>query len=335
MGWPATARQWQSSLPRYRSKSHTGRIKNDETHGWQTVLRSKNIYGPYEPRKVLEAGNGINGPHQGGLVETQTGEWWFIHFQSKGIYGRITHLQPARWTKDNWIVIGEDPDGDGIGAPVLTYRKPNVGKTYPACTPQTSDEFSTEKLGLQWQWQAHENPDWFSLYARSGHIRLFAEPCPSEQGNLYFAGNLLLQKLPAPVFTATTYVETRFTDAGERAGAIVMGNAYTYIALIRGEQGNRISVISGRNDRLAVIPEELATVETESEKAWFRIHIHNDKECSYSYSTDGVHFKELGSRYPIINGTWIGAKVGIFCSSPNIVRGKGYADFDYFRLEKQ
>ena len=86
-------------------------------HGWQTVLRSKNIYGPYEPRKVLEAGNGINGPHQGGLVETQTGEWWFIHFQSKGIYGRITHLQPARWTKDNWIVIGEDPDGDGIGAP--------------------------------------------------------------------------------------------------------------------------------------------------------------------------------------------------------------------------
>ena len=304
-------------------------------HGWQTVLRSKNIYGPYEPRKVLEAGNGINGPHQGGLVETQTGEWWFIHFQSKGIYGRITHLQPARWTKDNWIVIGEDPDGDGIGAPVLTYRKPNVGKTYPACTPQTSDEFNTGQLGLQWQWQAHENPDWFSLYARSGHIRLFAEPCPSEQGNLYFAGNLLLQKLPAPVFTATTYVETRFTDAGERAGAIVMGNTYTYIALIRGEQGNRISVISGRNDRLAVIPEELATVETESEKAWFRIHIHNDKECSYSYSTDGVHFKELGSRYPIINGTWIGAKVGIFCSSPNIVRGKGYADFDYFRLEKQ
>ncbi|MDR2914541.1 MAG: glycoside hydrolase 43 family protein [Tannerella sp.] len=302
--------------------------------GWQTVLRSRNIYGPYEARRVLEPGNGINGPHQGGLVQTQTGEWWFIHFQSKGAYGRINHLQPARWTDDDWIIIGEDPDGDGSGFPILTHRKPNVGKSHPMRIPQTSDEFHTGKLGLQWQWQAHENPRWFSLYARPDYMRLFAEPCPSEHGNLYFAGNLLLQKLSAPAFTATTYVETRFTDTGERAGAIVMGNEYTYIALIRGENGNRISVVSGRNDRLAVVPEELTSVDTDSNKAWFRIHIYENEECSYSYSTDGVHFSDLGKRYPVVSGTWIGGKMGIFCSSPNIVRGKGYADFDYFRVEK-
>lgn len=301
-------------------------------NGWQTVLRSRNIYGPYEAHKVLEPGNGINGPHQGGLVETQTGEWWFIHFQSKGVYGRITHLQPAQW-KDDMIVIGDDTDNNGIGIPVLTHRKPNVGKNHPVCAPQTSDEFDTEKIGMQWQWQAHEKGRWFATDARPSHIRLFAEICPSEHGNLYYAGNLLLQKLSAPTFSATTSVETNFTSEGERAGAIVMGNAYTYIAVIRGEKSNRISLVSGKNDKFAVVPQEIESVETSSSKVWFRVTILDNQNCEFYYSTDGLTFNKIGSLYSITPGTWIGAKIGIFCSSPNIVQGDGYADFDYFRLE--
>ena len=131
--------------------------------GWQTVLRSRDIFGPYEARKVMEEGDtGINGPHQGALIDTQTGEWWFMNFQSKGIYGRVTHLQPARWTDDGWIVIGEDKDGDGIGNPVQTYRKPNVGKTYAAVNPQTSDEFTEKTPGRQWQWQANPRAEWYA-----------------------------------------------------------------------------------------------------------------------------------------------------------------------------
>jgi beta-xylosidase len=35
--------------------------------GWQLVLRSRNVYGPYERRVVLSQGNSpVNGPHQGG-----------------------------------------------------------------------------------------------------------------------------------------------------------------------------------------------------------------------------------------------------------------------------
>jgi beta-xylosidase len=300
--------------------------------GWQTVLRSKSVYGPYEARKVLDAGNGVNGPHQGGLVDTRTGEWWFLHFQSRGAYGRVVHLQPAAWTADDWIVIGEDPDGDGCGTPVLSYRKPDVGKTVPVCVPQTTDEFETAKLGLQWQWQAIENPAWYSLIAKPGAIRLFAIPCPTEQGNLYYAGNLLLQKLPAPAFTATIRMGAHLTDVGERAGAVVMGNAYTYIALIKGEKGNRISVVTGRYDRLAVVPEEVAVAEVNTGEAWFQIRIDEDQHCRFAYSTDGKMFADLGERYPVVAGTWVGAKIGIFSSSPNVVAGKGYADFDYFRL---
>ena len=79
--------------------------------GWQTVLRARNIYGPYERRIVLEQGSTtINGPHQGALVEGANGEWWFYHFQETPVLGRIVHLQPVRWEND-WPVIGQDLDG--------------------------------------------------------------------------------------------------------------------------------------------------------------------------------------------------------------------------------
>ncbi|MFR5959996.1 MAG: family 43 glycosylhydrolase [Bacteroides stercoris] len=52
-------------------------------------LRSRNIYGPYENRTVLAQGSSpVNGPHQGGWVDTPTGEDWFMHFQDVGAYGR-------------------------------------------------------------------------------------------------------------------------------------------------------------------------------------------------------------------------------------------------------
>ncbi len=94
------------------------------------------MYGPYEWKTVLAQGNSpVNGPHQGAWVDTPTGEDWFLHFQDVGAYGRIMHLQPMKWVND-WPIIGIDKDGDGCGEPVLTYKKPNVGKTYPICTPQ-------------------------------------------------------------------------------------------------------------------------------------------------------------------------------------------------------
>ena len=103
--------------------------------GWQTVLRAESPYGPYEERIVMASAEGtINGPHQGGWVETAQGEHWFLHFQDKGAYGRIVHLQPMTWRSDGWPLIGEDPDGDGIGQPVASYRIPGVAM-HPAGGP--------------------------------------------------------------------------------------------------------------------------------------------------------------------------------------------------------
>jgi beta-xylosidase len=303
--------------------------------GWQSVFRAKNIYGPYEDKIVLQQGStAINGPHQGGLVETQTGEWWFIHFQDKDAYGRIVHLQPVTW-KDGWPVIGADPDGDGTGEPVLSYRKPNVGRTYPPVAPQTSDDFAGSKLGLQWQWQAAPQKNWYKLLPKQSALRLHAASVPTDAGSLFYAGNLLLQKVTAPAFSATTKVVLHAQAPGERAGLTMMGNYFTYICLEKQAQGNRIGLYEGRRqDRKYLPPELLTSLPTEAGTVWFRVQVYDDATCAYTYSLDGQSFQPLGGRYKLEKGTWIGAKVGLFCLSPSIISSKGYADFDFFQVGK-
>jgi len=120
--------------------------------GWQSVLRARRVDGPYEHRIVLAQGaTDINGPHQGALVDTPSGEWWFIHFQDAGAYGRIVHMQPVRW-KDDWPVIGNDDDGDGCGEPRRSWPRPSLPQA-PIAFPPSSDDFGG-RIGLQWQWQA-------------------------------------------------------------------------------------------------------------------------------------------------------------------------------------
>ena len=130
--------------------------------GYQAVFRSKAIYGPYENRIVLAQGKTpINGPHQGAWVDTPSGQDWFLHFQDRGAFGRVVHLEPMVWRDDDWPVIGSDPNGTGKGEPVLTHRKPDVGRSYPAAEPQTSDEFDGGVLGLQWRGgRPIREPEW-------------------------------------------------------------------------------------------------------------------------------------------------------------------------------
>src|SRR5258705_4240808 len=198
--------------------------------GWQLVLRSKNIYGPYERKVVMDQGKStINGPHQGAWVNTQTGEDWFLHFQDKGAYGRVVHLQPMQWIND-WPVIGEDKDSDGKGEPVLQFKKPNVVKAL-INTPAESDEFNGHELGLQWQWQANPQSTWSFMNGYA--LRLYSQVTPEEAKNFWSVPNLLMQKFPAEQFTVTTKLKFSVNQKieNEKAGLIVMGRSYANLSL--------------------------------------------------------------------------------------------------------
>lgn len=301
--------------------------------GWQTVLRSKNIEGPYETKIVLHQGNTeINGPHQGGIVELKSGEWWFIHFQDRGPYGRIVHLQPVVW-KTGWPLMGEDINGDGIGEPVLEWRKPDVGREYPVRIPQMSDEFDSGSLGLQWQWHANPEAEWYSLWENPGHLRLYAVQNLTQDGNFWFVPNLLLQKFPAPSFSASARMTAHLELPGERSGLVVMGEEWAYLALTKTEGGLDLEMYTGTYDRALDATKLIESVPVDEPSCTMRVDITDQAICTFSYRLDGENFQMIGKPSPAKKGRWIGAKVGLFSIHPDIRESQGFTDFDWFRIE--
>ncbi|UGU16673.1 glycoside hydrolase 43 family protein [Sinomicrobium kalidii] len=303
--------------------------------GWQLAMRAKDPYGPYEARVVMDQGKtDINGPHQGGWVELDSGESWFVHFQDKEAYGRIVHLQPMQW-KNDWPVIGEDPDGDGNGQPVMSYKKPDVGKTYPVETPVDSDEFDGNDINLQWQWHANPKATWAFANPAEGKLRLFTDRLPEDSENLWAAPNLLLQKFPAEEFTATTKLKFHPNPKleNEKAGLLVMGMSYAYIALeSKGDEIYIKQVIC--DDAEHGKPEEVSeTVKLKGNEVQFRLEVDKGGQCTFSYSTNGRRFKTLGETFRAVPGKWIGAKVGLFAVRDTRINDSGFADIDWFRID--
>ena len=299
--------------------------------GWQTILRSKNIYGPYERKVVMDQGStAVNGPHQGAWVDTQTGEHWFLHFQDKDAYGRVVHLQPMKWVND-WPVIGVDKDGDGKGEPVLRYQKPNVGKTHPAVTPPDSDEFNTTQLGLQWQWQANPQPYW--AFPTGEQLRLFSYQLADSTANYWDVPNLLMQKTPADEFTATTKLSFKPRLEGERAGLILFGADYAYVSLVKEADGTYISYSSCKLADKQTPANTKNGEKISSPEVYFRVRVRAGAICEFSYSEDGKTFKPIGEKLAAKPGRWVGAKLGLFCTRSVKTNDSGYVDVDWFRVE--
>lgn len=304
--------------------------------GWQLVLRSKNVYGPYERKNVMDQGaSSINGPHQGGWVTTQTGENWFLHFQDKEAYGRIVHLQPMKWIND-WPVIGLDKDGDGKGEPVLRYKKPNVGKTHPIQTPVESDEFNGTGLGLQWQWMANPKAIWSFANTSDGVLRLFSDKLPEGAKNLWHAPNVLLQKFPAEEFMVTT--KLRFTPnmklENEKAGLVVIGFSYASLALKSQKDGVYLVHTLCKDAENGKTESENVLLKFSDTTTYLRVTVRKTGKCQFSYSIDGNQFINTGEIFTAEVGKWKGAKLGLFCTREAQTNDSGYADVDWFRIEK-
>ncbi|MCM1522112.1 MAG: glycoside hydrolase 43 family protein [Muribaculaceae bacterium] len=322
--------------------------------GWQEVMRSKSPWGPYEERNVMEQGDtDINGPHQGAWIDTPDGkEDWFIHFQDKGPYGRVVHLQPMKWNEDGFPVIGVDPDGDGRGVPVKKYRKPSVGKSYAKATPADSDEFDANTLGKQWQWKGNPSALWYFADAKNSQLRLFSTNTPGAE-RLYDMPNLLLQKFPGRNFTATAKVEfcprvnNGKTQAGEMAGLTVMGYNYGAIAFESREDGVYLVEVQGRKANKGGKQTLGESIKLDSTKdVYLRVKVKYTGakspkqkpdyacEAQFSYSLDGKKFTDFGQPVPVTEGHWIGAKMGLFCSRPWVSNDSGWMNIDWFRVTK-
>lgn len=288
--------------------------------GWQTVLRSRNIYGPYERKVVLEQGTTtVNGPHQGALVDTPQGTWWFYHFQETEALGRVVHLQPVEW-KDGWPVIGTDIDGNGTGEPVMQWQNPLPSEP---SLPQTTDDFNSTQLSPQWQWNHNPANEAWSLTENPGELTLHALQADS----FIKARNTLTQKCMGYDSEATVEIDfTHLTDGG-RAGIVCMGKTNELLGIRK--DGGALQLYrthSTFKQKDGTPPTETDTVLctlTGTAKLWLRIHFDfTARQYTFSYSTDGNTFTPGAAPFYTIRGNWKGVRFGIYHYNTLAAEGK-------------
>lgn len=291
--------------------------------GWQTILRSKDIYGPYESRRVLERGStDVNGPHQGSLVDTPDGDWWFYHFQSAGPRGRVLHLQPVRWV-DGYPVIGSDYDGNGVGEPMKVCRMP-LGKSNPS-VPQTSDEFDGTSPGIQWQTNHNPVDGQISMSDRKGWLTV--SPLPATK--LRDARNQLTQKIMGFRSQAQTLIDFSEMKSGDRSGLECLGKTFVGAGIMMEESdGKSIPAIYMESDSLII--HRLPLERAKTGEITIRLDIDTlANSFHYSYSTDGVNFHPIGEAFEMKEGFWKGVRTGLYSYTTAATPGK--TRFDYFR----
>lgn len=279
--------------------------------GWQLVLRSKSLYGPFEEKVVLaQQKTSVNGPHQGAWVTTPGGKDWFLHFQDIGSIGRIVHLQPMKWEND-WPVIGEN------GIPVIRHEAPEGFKKQEQPTKIVFDFDST---ALDFSWQYPHTPDvrWHYCDANKTTLRLYSVPTEKDAANLWNQPNILLRKIDAPSFTVTAEVHfspsEKFT--GERAGLVVMGLNYSGLMLENTADGIIAYQTVCRNANKGNQETHGAPIKiTNSQWIYLRLTI-KDSRAYYSISTDNNNFQNIGEPFILKEGVWIGAKYGFVCTRP-------------------
>lgn len=291
--------------------------------GWQVVQRSRTIYGPYELKVTLAQGKtNINGPHQGGWVETPEGESWFVHFQDVGVAGRIVHLQPMRWVND-WPEMGKN------GEPVAKYGQPKAGDQPSYANFAHRDEFDRGELGLDWQFAGGEvKPQWYFCDAANSMLRLFSYPAREE-----LMPNMLLQKIPAVAFTATARVcfvpnKDKKMQGAEQAGMIVFGRKASF------------TVVPPVTDEWVYLQLRM------DDKQRGQFYVGVDKPSSdprksqaksrKSEAESPIEWTKYGEEFQAEEGHWIGAQVGLYCTRDNRkFNDAGWLNVDWFEITLQ
>ncbi|MFW6389182.1 MAG: family 43 glycosylhydrolase, partial [Marinilabiliaceae bacterium] len=290
--------------------------------GWpasQVVFRSEDVYGPYEEKFLLEDDN----IHQGGLVETQTGEWWTVLFYDKGAYGRLPNLQPVTW-EDNWPEIGVDGEG------VETYQKPDVGREYPVEVLPTNDNFRNFKLGHQWGWNHNPDNSKWSLIDRPDFLRL--ETVNVAEGFLD-ARNTLTQRIfgyhsDTIDSYGTIKMHIDHMKEGDIAGLAVFQDPYAYIGVTVSDGEKRLIM---ENDGDV----EMGSTVEDSVIYLRAVANYGTSKANFYYSTDNETYNSFGSELDMAfdMSIFTGNKFCIFNFATE--ETGGYVDVDWFSTEEE
>lgn len=302
--------------------------------GWQSVLRSKSVKGPYEYRIVMHQGNtDVNGPHQGGWVTAVDGKHWFLHFQDVHELGRITHLQPMCFN-NGWPFIGTEQNGDGIGEPVREWRLPKVGE--PEYQIATSDDFAGERLGLQWQWQANPKDFFYSVKGHKG-LRLSCLSNETRDNLLWYAPNALTQIPQHQAFSMTAKVRLQGHKKGDMAAIGMIGHKYAYLGMEKTESGHALNLYTGtvteKNFEGKAVETLSVSLPYEGDTVTLRLEVYYSKMYRFAWSADGIRYNFLGESQPLTRASWTGAKLCLWSANKLNCLSEGYGEYEFIHIE--
>ena len=296
--------------------------------GWQVCLRSKDINGPYEAKIVLMQNDSpINGPHQGALIDLKDDKWAFIHFQDRGCYGRIIHLQPVKWVND-WPMCGNVKDELIAGTPVLDWdyiidKKSNYRL-------ETSDDFNNDELSLIWQTPANKLDGWYKL--DNGLVLNCYYHDDKSYKSLNLCPNLFLTKLSYPSFKCSTLVELNLVNDGDEVGLCYMGQTYQYICVKRIDGKNHLQIKQGEfNNDCDVVLFDSIYLNKEIEfnlNLFEKSGIGHIDQAYYQLGFNKTIFKE---KYQATAGRWIGGKIGVYAKG---LETGGFARFKHYKVKE-
>ena len=260
--------------------------------------------------------------HQGGIVQTQTGEWWGWSMMDHNSVGRLTTLSPVTW-QNGWPYFGLP--GNLTRSP-RTWVKPNTGfSSLPHAPYERSDDFSTSTLKPVWQWNHAPVDNKWSLTTNKGWLRLNSLPAK----DFWSARNSLTQRAIGPESIATTEIDIKGLKNGDVAGLALLNLPYAWMGISK--KGNVIELSQFDQQVNKPVVEQLT-----SSRVWLRVHCDFDiDKAMFSYSTDGTNFKNLGDSVimPFQLRTFQGIRFALFNFNTTGTEG-GYADFNNFLVEE-
>ena len=304
-------------------------------HRREVCYRTKDLNAKWEKNVILESDfGGFSYLAQGTIVDTDEGDWYGIMFQDRGGVGRVLTLSPVRWI-DGWPMLGDE-----------SGKVPTKMRPYKSGQPKTgivrSDDFSSSKLGLHWQWNHNPIDQAWSLSERPGFMRMKTSRIVQ---NLYLAPNTLTQRMEGPACSGSIYLDLSKMKDGDCAGFATF-NGDSGVLTIK-KKGKKLTLemseqkvsLTDREKAVTNVEEKvIETVNLNSKLSAINLRItgdfqpgHNDA-ANFYYSLDGQKWIQIGTKNYRMTFDYrrffMGSKFAIFNYATK--KDGGYIDVDEF-----
>jgi beta-xylosidase len=267
-------------------------------------------------------GRGHMSMHQGGIVRTQTGEWWGFSMMDANSVGRLTALSPVTW-KDGWPYFGLPGN---LGRTPRIWVKPSTrANSAPRAPYVRNDAFGGRHLANVWQWNHAPDDTRWSLTERKGYLRLHSLAAT----DLWTARNTLTQRAVGPQSSAITELDAGGMKKNDIAGLALLSRPYAWIGVRRTATGLALEQYDQTTDSTVAMPLRGARV-------WFRADCDFlTEQSNFSYSIDGANWTRFGRPFTSAFQlkTFQGVRFALFQYNAGGAPG-GVADFDLMRVDE-